>query len=46
MLNRTDSDAPPDLALTQSEIDLLDKLVAERKTAGNQDDLALPAQDR
>jgi hypothetical protein len=30
MLNRTAPDAPPDLALTQSEIDLLDKLVADK----------------
>ena len=30
MLNRVDPDAPPDLALTQSEIDLLDKLVADK----------------
>jgi hypothetical protein len=29
-LNRVDPDAPPDLALTQSEIDLLDKLVADK----------------
>ena len=30
MLNRTDPDAAPDLALTQNEMDLLDKLVADR----------------
>jgi hypothetical protein len=30
MLNRVDPDASPDLALTQSEIDLLDKLVADK----------------
>jgi hypothetical protein len=30
MLNRTDPDMPPDLALTQREIDLLDKLVADK----------------
>ena len=30
MLNRVDPDAPPDLALTQSEIELLDKLVADK----------------
>ena len=30
MLNRVDPDAPADLALTQSEIDLLDKLVADK----------------
>jgi hypothetical protein len=30
MLNRVDPDAPPDLALTQSEIDPLDKLVADK----------------
>jgi hypothetical protein len=30
MLNRTDPDASPDLALTQNEISLLDKLVAEK----------------
>jgi hypothetical protein len=30
MLGRVDPDAPPDLALTQSEIDLLDKLVADK----------------
>ena len=30
MLNRVDPGAPPDLALTQSEIDLLDKLVADK----------------
>src|SRR5215471_2505034 len=30
MLNRVNPDAPPDLALTQSEIDLLDKLVADK----------------
>jgi hypothetical protein len=30
MLNRVDPDAPPDLALTQSEIDLLDKLVTDK----------------
>ena len=30
MLNRTDPDAPADLALTKSEIDLLDKLVADK----------------
>jgi Transposase DNA-binding len=30
MLNRTDPDASPDLALTQYEISLLDKLVAEK----------------
>jgi Transposase DNA-binding/Transposase Tn5 dimerisation domain len=30
MLNRTDPDMPPDLALTQNEIDLLDKLVADK----------------
>jgi Transposase DNA-binding len=30
MLNRVDPDAAPDLALTQSEIDLLDKLVADK----------------
>jgi hypothetical protein len=30
ILNRTDPDAPPNLALTQSEIDLLDKLVADK----------------
>jgi hypothetical protein len=30
MLNRTDPDASPDLALTQNEISLLDKLVADK----------------
>ena len=30
MLNRVDPDAPPDLALTQTEVDLLDKLVADK----------------
>jgi hypothetical protein len=30
MINRTDPDVPPDLALTQNEIDLLDKLVADK----------------
>jgi hypothetical protein len=30
MLNRTAPDAPPDLVLTQGEIDLLDKLVADK----------------
>jgi hypothetical protein len=30
MLNRVDPDAPPDLALTQSEFDLLDKLVVDK----------------
>jgi hypothetical protein len=30
MLNRTDADASPDLALTQNEISLLDKLVADK----------------
>jgi len=30
MLNRVDPDAPPDLALTQNEISLLDKLVADK----------------
>jgi Transposase DNA-binding len=30
MLNRTDPDMPPDLALTENEIDLLDKLVADK----------------
>ena len=30
MLNRTDPDAPADLALTKSEIELLDKLVADK----------------
>jgi len=31
MLNRIDPNAPPDLALTQNEINLLDKLVADRR---------------
>jgi Transposase DNA-binding len=35
MLNRTDPDAPPDLALTQTEIDLLDKLVADKNKMAN-----------
>jgi hypothetical protein len=35
MLNRTDPDAPPDLALTQTEIDLLDKLVADKNETAN-----------
>jgi hypothetical protein len=30
MLNRTDSDAPADLALTLTELNLLDKLAADK----------------
>ena len=35
MLNRTDPDVPPDLALTQTEIDLLDKSVADKNEMAN-----------
>jgi hypothetical protein len=35
MLNQVDPDAPPDLTLTQSEIDLIDKLAADKGERGS-----------